>query len=356
MMYEVPLYSDTMVVGEPRHLGPYDLLNAVSPQTPEHEVDVSIFARVRLHGEHWSHAPIVASDEPTSRYHGGTHDEELAALLALFLGIRLKAGAPTRMFFGRDPLGRPQADQRRPVARLRPLHGKPVLELPRHGPNLDEAGRCLQTFMQLQPAHSVAFAKSARLYQEAVWVAESDPERAWLALIHSVETAAVQEQQGQDDPVAVLWRVRKKLAKLLSKDDELLKKVAKQLSRMFEATNRFVSFLLKYCPDPPEKRPPLGAGRLEWTAEALTVVFSTLYDARSRAPHDGTGFPNPLCSPPIKLPDWEAPEERPCALGYSYLGTTWEPEEVPATLRAFHHVVRGALMNWLSGTSGPLAP
>jgi hypothetical protein len=145
------------------------------------------------------------------------------------------------------------------------------------------------------------------------------------------------------------------MAKLLAKDEALLNKVAKELSRVFDATNRFVTFLIKYCPAPPERRPPAGAGRLDWTGEALTDVFATIYDARSRSLHDGTGFPSPLCAPPLRQPDWDAPEERPGALGYSHLGTSWSPEDVPITLAAFHHVVRGALTNWLSGTVGPLA-
>src|ERR1019366_9389398 len=79
-MYEVPLYSDTLVVGEVRDLGPYDLLNAVSNSVPDLEVDVSIFARVRLHGDHWFRPTPIDESQPIdhagSRYHGGSHDEE----------------------------------------------------------------------------------------------------------------------------------------------------------------------------------------------------------------------------------------------------------------------------------------
>lgn len=355
LRYEVALYSDVMVQGEARGVGPYDLLNAVSTQTPEYAIDVAIFARVSLHGEQWYRGDESRQvGEAVSRYHGGSHDEELAAILSLALGIRLKSGAPTRMFFPSDPLGRPQSDQRRPIAYLRPRLGQPILALPRQDPKLESSARALRAFMHAKPAFSVAFAKAARQYQEGIWVAESDPERAWLSLINAIETAAVHEQHGDDEPAIVLRRVRKPLAKLLEHDETLLKKVAKELSRTFKATDRFVTFLLKFCPGPPPKRPPVGAGQIEWTREGLTDVFSTLYDARSRVLHDGTGFPSPMCTPPLKVDGWDAGEERPCALGYSHLGTRWLPEEVPSTLASFHYIVQAALMNWLFGTPGPV--
>jgi hypothetical protein len=54
----------------------------------------------------WSFADMSTTD--TSRYHGGTECDEIASLLSLALGCRLKAGDPTRWFkLGDDPRGRP---------------------------------------------------------------------------------------------------------------------------------------------------------------------------------------------------------------------------------------------------------
>ena len=45
----------------------------------------------------------------TSQYHGGWLVDEIAALLSLCLGIRIKAGGQTRIFEeGKDPKGHPE--------------------------------------------------------------------------------------------------------------------------------------------------------------------------------------------------------------------------------------------------------
>ena len=45
----------------------------------------------------------------TTLYHGAGLTEEIAALLAVSFGVRIKAGGDTRIFQPGDPKGRPQA-------------------------------------------------------------------------------------------------------------------------------------------------------------------------------------------------------------------------------------------------------
>jgi hypothetical protein len=103
--YEYPLFSDAHVSGELLHgLGPYQVLNCISDPVAEPRKPV-LMLRATNHVSA-EPTPMVATD--TSRYHGGTDSDEMAALLSLLVGVRLKAGSPSRWFkVGDDPRGRP---------------------------------------------------------------------------------------------------------------------------------------------------------------------------------------------------------------------------------------------------------
>ena len=48
----------------------------------------------------------------------------------------------------------------------------------------------MHSFPHLQPEQAIALVRSARLYQDALWLGESEPNLCWLKLVVAVETVA----------------------------------------------------------------------------------------------------------------------------------------------------------------------
>ena len=126
-------------------------------------------------------------------YHAGPHQDELAALLSLCTGTRIKAGGPTRVFKkGSDPLGAPwgfggSVDYVLPEQGLRLPRNVRGLNNPVKLEESDYADR-LRSFSSLDEQAAGVLVTSARLYQDALWVGESEPHLAWLFLVSAVET------------------------------------------------------------------------------------------------------------------------------------------------------------------------
>jgi hypothetical protein len=283
----------------------------------------------------------------TSAYHGGTIDDEVAALVSLELGIRLKSGSASRWF-------RKDADARgTPIA----FHGAenpyPLLEtrLTPRIPSLTgqrNIGSCarlrnLPSIDQLSAAHLV---KAARLYQEATWVSDVDPNLSWLLLIGAVETAANRWRSANETSVDRLRASKPELEAVLlaAGGNELVARVADLVAPYMGSTKKFLDFLLEFAPQPPEPRPPAWQS-IDWLPESLSKLLRKVYDYRSRALHDGTPFPYPMTDAPFRAvtPTFA---ERPIGLAAAGLGGVWVAEDLPMVLATFHHLARGALLNW----------
>jgi hypothetical protein len=118
-MSEAFLYSDATITGElsaEEPHKPYGLLNML----PDHrgsQLAPVIALRIQMHLE----AELPSFQETdTASFHGGDIADEIAALAALAMGIRLRAGATTRAFYPGDARGRPCADRAIPMLR-RPI-------------------------------------------------------------------------------------------------------------------------------------------------------------------------------------------------------------------------------------------
>ncbi len=111
-----------------------------------------------------------------STHHGGTLADELAALLSLALGRRFMAGSESRDFEpGGDTLGRPllvfgYESVTLPVSS--PLQGR-VLPGAGDDVHLDAQLTHFQRLPDLFPRTAAALVQSARLYQEAIWIARN---------------------------------------------------------------------------------------------------------------------------------------------------------------------------------------
>lgn len=305
-LYEVTLHSDARVVGElSEGLGPYQVLNLV-PDDPLFGSSRAI-AAVRISNYLENTEPSMDYTD-TSTYHGATFWEELASLLSLALGIRLRAGGVIRDFtMDDDPYGRPHAE----LLSDRPLlvtstksRVIPSLMVQR---NWSDASAILSAYPDLSAKAAVRLVRAARSYQNALWIADTDPTLAWLLFVAAVES-----------PAALLGG---------------------------GAKNRFVEFIIKHSPSPPDRRPPEGM-QLNWDEHGLRDALEKVYGLRSMALHEAVPFPWPMCEAPYKQEEWEAPAERFFAIAAHGRGGSWLAEDLPMFLHSFEYLVRGALIGW----------
>jgi len=171
---EYPLFTDAHIVGEIRSgFGPYRILNTV-PITKTRSFVPALVLRAEFHLEDDF---FVRKDRKTNihRYHGGLLNDEIAALLSLCLGIRLKSGGYTREFLAdSDPKGRPTATEiyRDPVL---PIPAGRSVILPRAlGEHSLTDASILGSLPLIPRDGALALVRSTRLYQDAVWITEAE--------------------------------------------------------------------------------------------------------------------------------------------------------------------------------------
>jgi hypothetical protein len=320
--YEVPLYTDARITGMiTEGYGPYRLINVRTP--PRRGL---AHAAILLRAE----AQIVFDSEDlladvddlrrlpaekrSERWHGGGLDDEIAALFSLSLGIRLKAGDRSREFAADgDPKGVPC-----PAFRAEPLlltsgHRMLIPDAPRQQSLNDDA--LVKHLHVMTTDDAVSVVRAARLYQDALWIAESQPALSWLMLVSAVEGAAGHQCERHGLP------------------------------RQGKKTAKFVDFVCDFLPDPPRAR-PREWGQCPWDKPAMGRTMATIYDHRCAALHDGIPFPAPMCEPPFKSDEMAVPVERPCGAAYPGLGVQWHDDEVPMCIHIFEYIVRGALCKW----------
>jgi len=348
--HEWPLFSDAWFTGELRGLGPYSVLNAVA-LAPHGHARAALVLRGGL-------CTKDRSDENSrDAYHGGHPPEEIAALLSLCTGARLKAGGWMRRFAADgDPLGDPMGfgghvDWVLPDRRARLPRTVRSMNNPVTLSEGDFADR-LRSFVTLDPPTASALVKSARLYQDALWLAEGEPHLAWLFLVSAVETAADHWRHEKRTPVEHLTEVKPKLVEMLRKSggDELVAEVAAEVANITGATRKFTDFILAFDPGPP---PGDRLIPVDWSK--LKKAVQLVYDWRSKALHGGTPFPAPMCDAPII--QGESPigyagatkgaiAERPFGLAAGTGSAMWDNKETPMLLHVFEHITRGVLLGW----------
>ena len=282
-------------------------------------------------------------------YHGGWLPDEVAALASLCLGVRLKAGTANRRFNGVvDPLGRYIAGIPKSKISFSYDIDRPVLPSALTTPHLQDVGRRLLSLDKLSGESAIALVKAARSYQEALWIAESDPHLAWLMLVTAVEIAASDYIVSSQSDEENLRDFMPGLAEILDSADKdnLVSSVARELRNLFGSTRKFCSFLQSFMPDPPANRPEESRWRLDWEPVPMWKSLKTVYELRSKALHHGRPFPAPMCFPGARSINGMRAEIAITGLAVSTLGATWIPKDAPMTLDVFHHIVRGALLAW----------
>ncbi|MGO9602793.1 MAG: hypothetical protein ACLQAT_05210 [Candidatus Binataceae bacterium] len=343
--FEYLLYTDAVLVGEVTcGLGPYAFFNLVPGVGQPGRVRPAFALRVCLHV---SFETPRMNREDAQRYHGGSMIDEIVALASLKCGVRLRAGAETRWFDAGNPKGRPIAWDDRPAPRLS-LGSRSFLLADVAGKGSIMPVAEMSSFPSLQPEQAIALVRSARMYQDALWLAESEPNLSWLMLVAAVETAANAWRSESASAIDRLRESRPSLVAYLESTglEQLCQRVANEFKDSIGSTKKFVDFLLAFLAPAPTRRPANWA-RVEWLPESFRRSFRTIYGHRSRALHDGIPFPAPMCMPPIALAEWDgAIAEKPTGLGMSFQGGVWPIESTPMLLHIFEYLARSAINGW----------
>lgn len=332
--FEFPLFTDARIIGE-LSIGPLTLLNPVFTEQRAGFFRPAIVVRCRATIDR--HERDLGKTN-TDLYHGGSFLDEVAALISLTLGFRVRAGQVNREFSNQQDQGRPRAwDHKQwPESRVVPM--RPILPYSHDAVTLGVGS--LNSFAQLhrmQPGDAAALVKAARSYQDALWIGEWEPEQAWLQFVSAIEAAATRFRPPGMDDTALLFEYDPQTARKLREygGDRLVAELAPILVAKMGATRKFCEFIIQHFPDEPSVRPT--AGKLPWSPDGLKPMLKIIYDHRSRALHGGTPFPAPMCLPPADMGG--APSEVPIGLAMSAKSGVWRAEDTPMLLHPFAHLV-----------------
>jgi hypothetical protein len=345
---EYALYTDAQIQGGWVTMGPYELI------VIDHRESTAVGqARRTLLLRSWDHIPDhgppgreeYAPREDVDHYFGGDLGDEIAALIGLVLGCRMRSGGLVRqgLPIGDYPVGFADESQHRAPG-LVPPNRAPLLSTVARPALLNDVPAQLETYPTLNGADAVALVRAARQYGDALWVADGDPRLAWVKLVSALEVAANHFDDGrQQTPEEQLRRHRSALYSKLVDHPDALEAVAQQFARMFNVERKVRKFVKQFDPGPPAARPGGVGWHFDWSA--LDSAIGVIYDHRSRDLHDGIAFPWPLCEPPFLAEDG-VPAERFPAEGMSARGGQWTKAQLPMYLHVFEHVVGGALRRW----------
>jgi hypothetical protein len=272
---------------------------------------------------------------------GGSGADEVAALVSLALGIRLRGGGIARSFeLPGNMHGYPHEISRPPYL---PQPGSGATLLPDTGGALyigdevDLAGvGLLDYYPYLSAEEARTLVMSARAYQEAIWIADGDPRQAWLRLVTAVEAVA---QLAPSQPAQERLKVAHPdiwTRAVDTGDAELVEMLAEKLVDQSRSRAKFLKFLEFFRPPVPRRRPTYG--RLDW--RTLRKQLSDIYTYRSADLHGGAPFPLEMCMPRYVSPNHRAPEVSVALNGREQM-----------SLQIFEYIVRGSLQKWCRSTS-----
>lgn len=367
--WESLLYTDAHPVGDATEgLGPFQMIPTMTDFMND-----SFAPRLALR-IHWRDAGQAPERSKTrirkegSRWLALNIENEIACLLSLIFGLRVRSGGKVRSFSAEDPLGRPTLAEHSAPTPLDPAWTVPMLpDLAGVRFPLRESARFLSRYPELEPQQAVVLVRAARHYATALWVADNDPEQAWLQLVSALEAAATYWNATTVDPIDLFTDAFPDPARILREtgDDELIAKIASHFTKLIGAGRRLEDFIERFKSKPPCERPPVGVVRNLWddsgnimpiSAETVSTVetqvdwnnlrptIKKIYKHRSELLHNGTPFPAALCFPPTPIDG--KPTERPIGSESYADNTTWTAEDTPIHLHTFAHLVRGTLLNW----------
>ena len=343
---EYELFSDARITGEnTTDFGPYQFINTVPYSQKKNRPQAYLILRIDNRLDYNYQLPELDKTD-TSCYHGGNVVDEIAAVVSLAMGARIKAGSLIREFDSSgDKFGRPSKRESIIIPDIEPEYGRYKLlsVLGEHNITLLEP---LKSLSALQENNVISLIKAARLYQQALWIAENDQSLSWIMLVSAIEIAANQWKREKEPPAERLKTASPQLYTLISTEaPSLVEKVAVVVNESLGATRKFVDFILEFLPSAPTKRPPKYVQH-PWGKDEIKRTMEIIYSYRSNALHGGTPFPFPMCEVPYYPKDFEAPSEKPYGLGCYTYGGIWTIKDTPMLLNTFEYIVRNCLLSW----------
>lgn len=343
---EYSLYTDAILEGQIEEgLGPFQIFNTGLDSYIRNPI---ITLRITYHIPSFYGGLLPGESihdgeaKAFKHYHGASMNEEITSLLSLSLGIRLKSGTVNRRFLkGSDHKGRPVnygvAWEKDPVLSNNALGTILPQSLGKH--NFNELS-LLKDYAFLNPMDSLILVKVSRQYQEAMWIAESDPQLSWLMLVSTIEIAADHWKESNESALDRLEASKPDLLKLLREngEEEFVEKVAEQLVPYMGSTKKFIDFILNFKPEPPVIRPS-EESQIDWSPKGLKKSMQKIYDYRSKALHGGSPFPLPMCMAP-------GDAEKNSGITVYAIGAAWDIKELPMFLQTFEFIVRKCLHKW----------
>jgi hypothetical protein len=342
---EFVFFSDAHLTEGNLELGPYEIINIVGSFGPTGNAQPGLVLRVADYLPEES-AQRDWSKTDTTHYHGGGIAEEFAALLALALGIRLRAGGPIREFEGPDDrFGRIWTDgfdrPLLPPPRAQPFRagGIPMLPGVSRTVRLTEALPFLELYPHLSLEDVMPLLRAARAYEQALWLADGEPQTSWLLLVGAVEAAAARWAHAST-PEETLREAWPDLWEVFERAQPVSRQVLHETANLVRSGKRFREFLLAHLPPPPEERPE--HGRVDW-GEMRSHVRA-IYAARSKALHEAVPLPLPMIDVPRPLSGTVPAECTGAPLASQ--GGVWLPREAPMHLHVFAYIAGEALRKW----------
>lgn len=319
---DIVLYSDTILIGPNYEIvGPYYIANLThGNKYSSREIDglhPTLHIKLSDHSNADPNFNLFTLDS-----NGGSIGEELSALIGLDIGMKLKKVEDKSYYYLNKEY--------------------PML------PDLKERTFELKRFKYyncLDLNSAIALVRSARLYQKAIWVSDSEPTVSWLLLVAAVETASNHWHKTKTSHNAIGYfreikpKWSEEILKKWGKDCE--KYIAEKLQETMGSTHKFVNFISNFKPEPPEKRPEADL-QFNFCTD-LNNAMKIIYQYRSRALHAGLDFPVPMCDIPfiLNLELLEIPFGT-----VEVANRIWTQNEIPMLLRTFEHIVRRVLQLW----------
>jgi hypothetical protein len=302
---EVACYTDTRPTGDladlAAGLGPLQIYNTTPGMMKTGRPRMALVIRVGLH-ETPQITAVPWAKTKVALYTGVDLGAEFGALLSLALGIRCRSGGLIRTFEGSDPRGEPtEWAHVQPYLAPPRYDGNPIIPVPAEV-SVHEAVPYLARYPSASQGKAVALVRAARLYEQALWIAESDPELSWLLLVTAIEAAALQREG--PIPRGRRWHVNR-------------------------PTTRFVNFIRDFAPPPPLPRPQHSP--LDWSM--MSQHARTIYRWRSHALHDGIPFPRPMFEPPPQRDEKGVLTEIPGGFATATGSTVWRASDTPHVAR-----------------------
>lgn len=348
---EFPLFVDTEFTGLRADAGPYVFYNTLARPNGLGSTVPGLILRYTESRPQAQHGAPLKTE--TKGYTGGSPAEDIAAIAALLLGARVELGGMSRTFepnLTDDPLGRPVAWYGNNPPTFHPRESLEIAPCLRRRNRVEDLER-LEQVLQLSTDQCIAFTRSARLFQDAAWLAEQEPNLAWLMLVSALEGLANCWRSESDSPAERLQASKPDLAQRLreSNDPDLLDFVAGQIADSLGVSKKFKDFCAEHFPPPPpDSERPAEHLRVDWSNAFWPKTLGKIYDYRSKALHAGTPFPAPMCRRPHTDQLGGPPAEKgTIALAESSNGSTWRASDLPVSLNAFFQFARGVMLTWL---------